>query len=371
MTFKRCAPGHPRADTQVGPYEGEFRLDRLDYLSILRSNEATATWLDYLERIGPPADPVNLPDGHAFIAALHDLDIPDDDIETLVRLRLDFVNDSDLMWLVERCVQSLLLHMDEVSWPPAFPKLPDGFGEVSRFFFAFVYVAMLPHTCDLHQQRGIAEDITRATMADVGRHFLVHRDQTGAHGLSKPDWMMVHARGLLYQIGRLQFERGRLGTSTSRGIQAAGFPCEKGDPVISVHIPGHMGPMSPNACDDSFARARSFFRDHFPEEAPAIALCHSWLLDEQLGEYLPESSNIIHFQRRFRQAYRPEANNRPTLEFVFRTPDRPLDELPQRTTLERAVVQHLRDGKQWHGGVGWMEWQPAPDLVDPNGRDTA
>jgi len=230
---------------------------------------------------------------------------------------------------------------------------------------------MLPHTRALHQRRGIPEDVTQATVADVGRHFLIHREQHGTHGMSNPDWMMLHARGLIFQIGRLQFERGHLGTSTSRSIQAAGFPCEKGDPVISVHIPGHMGPMSPEACDASFAAARPFFREHFPEELPALGVCHSWLLDKQLSDYLPATSNILRFQQRFRHAYRPEPNNRTTLEFVFRTPDCPLDELPQRTTLERAVVQHIRDGRQWHGGVGWMEWQPAPDLVDPTRRDTA
>ncbi len=326
------------------------------YLSILRSNEATASWLDYLEGIGPPVAPATLPEGDAFITALHELDFPEDDIGTLVRLLPDVMNDPDLFWLIERSVHSLLLDMDAVNWPPAFPTLPAEFGEMGRYFYAFVYVAMLPHTQALHRRRGIPKDITFATLADVGRHFLIHRDQHDTHGMSGADWLMLHARGMIFQIGRLQFERGRLGTSTSRGIQAAGFPCEKGEPVISVHIPGHMGPMSPEACDASFAEAHLFFREHFPEETPRIALCHSWLLDDQLGEYLPETSNIIRFQRRFRQAYRPEPNNRPMLEFVFRTPDRPLDELPQRTTLERAVVRHLRDGKLWHGGVGWIEW---------------
>jgi hypothetical protein len=129
--------------------------------------------------------------------------------------------------------------------------------------------------------------------------------------------------------------------------------------------------MSPRACDDAFTAARLFFRTHFPEEMPRLAVCHSWLLDEQLAEYLPEDSNIIRFQRRFQPAYIPDPNNRPTLEFVFRTPDRPLHALPQRTTLERAVVAHIRNGRQWRGGVGWLQWQPALDPNAPNGRDTA
>lgn len=331
-------------------------MSQPDYLAILRTDDKTAAWLDHLDEIGPPATPVALPEGDALLAALDDLDIPADDIGTMIRLRDQVASDPDLTWLVGRSVHSLLLHMDTVGGPPLFPRLPTGFGEPGRYLYAFVYVAMLPHTRALHRQRGIPDAITTATMADVGRHFLIHREQTGQHGMSGADWLMVHARGLIYQIGRLQFERGRLGTSTSRGIATAGFPCEKGEPVISLHIPGHMGPMSPRACDEAFAAARPFFRTHFPDETPRLGLCHSWLLDEQLREYLPETSNILHFQRRFQPAYRPEPNNRPTLEFVFRTPDRPLDDLPQRTTLERAVVRHIRDGRQWRGGVGWLEW---------------
>lgn len=286
-------------------------------------------------------------------------------------MRRDIADDPDLVWLVERSAHSLLLHMDAVDEPPAFPTLPAEFGELGRYVYAFVYVAMLPHTQALHRRRGIPEDITRATLADVGRHFLIHREQHETHGMTNPDWMMVHARGLIFQIGRLQFERARLGNRTSQGIRAAGFPCEKGDSVISIHIPGLMGPMTPEACDASFTAARPFFQKHFPAERPALAVCHSWLLDEQLNDYLPETSNIIRFQQRFRPAYRPEPNNRPTLEFVFRTPDRPLDELPQRTTLERAVVRHIRDGGQWRGGVGWLEWQAAHEPVAHTRRDSA
>ena len=40
--------------------------------------------------------------------------------------------------------------------------------------------------------------------------------------------------------------------------------------------------------------------------------------------------------------------------FVFGVPAADdLDALPQETTLQRALVRHLRDGKHWTGGVGW------------------
>jgi hypothetical protein len=31
-----------------------------------------------------------------------------------------------------------------------------------------------------------------------------------------------------------------------------------------------------------------------------------------------------------------------------------LDELPQQTTLQRAIVAHLRAGGHWHSRTGWF-----------------
>jgi hypothetical protein len=330
-------------------------MTQTTHLDLLGSNETTAPWLEHLERIGPPPVAPGIPEGDAFLAVLADLAIPEGEWATLVALRQEVVNDPGLRWLLERSVHSLSLHLDTIETPPAFPNLPAALGEISRYFFAFVYIAMLPHTHALYRQRGVPDEVFRATMADVGRHFLIHRAQHGNGGMSGQDWLMLHARGSIFQLGRLQFERARLGNRTSKGIQAAGYASQKGDPVLAVHIPGFCGPFPPDACDASFAQARAFFATHFPEERYEIAVCHSWLLDEQLADYLPESSNIVQFQRRFRQAYRPDPNNRTTLEFVFRTPDAPLDDLPQTTTLECAVVRHIREGRHWHGGMGWLE----------------
>jgi hypothetical protein len=116
-----------------------------------------------------------------------------------------------------------------------------------------------------------------------------------------------------------------------------------------------MGAMSQEACDDSFAQARSFFATHIPELPVRYASCHSWLLDPQLAWYLPADSNIIRFQRRFRPAREGDPGNEDTLNFVFRSPDTPLEALPQRTTLERAVVRHIREGGQWLIGHSWLE----------------
>jgi hypothetical protein len=324
-------------------------------LARLRAHETLTPWLDHLDAIGPPPAPPVVPTGDDLAEILRYVEVPTRAFDPILRLRHEIDRDPDLRWLLDRSVHSLLLEMDRSVRPPAFPRLPDEVGDIAPWFFMYVFAAITPYTRELNAQRGIPDAITQATLADIGRHVLIHQAQHQSLGLSGPGWLMLHARGMIFQLGRLQFERARLGTTSSTALQQAGHPYQKGDPILAVHIPGFMGPFTPEDCDASFAIAREFFSTHFPGERYDIAVCYSWLLDPQLAEYLPPSSNIVQFQRRFQPLYTTsEESNRTTLEFVFRTPDRPLDDLPQNTTLERAVVQHIRAGRSWHGGQGWM-----------------
>jgi hypothetical protein len=70
---------------------------------------------------------------------------------------------------------------------------------------------------------------------------------------------------------------------------------------------------------------------------------------------LSPGANIIQFKNRFHLAYVPEPNNRGIQQFVFGMLDAEIDELPQATSLERAVVEHIVSGKHWRGGAGWTD----------------
>ena len=87
-----------------------------------------------------------------------------------------------------------------------------------------------------------------------------------------------------------------------------------------------------------------FFPHHFPDECYTAFSCGSWLLDPQLLEYLPGDSNIVRFQRRFElEPYEePEGLDADVevLRFAFRTLTTPLDQLPRRTLLQRAIIDH-------------------------------
>jgi hypothetical protein len=84
-------------------------------------------------------------------------------------------------------------------------------------------------------------------------------------------------------------------------------------------------------------------------------VCTSWLLDEQLAAYLPAETNIVRFQRRFHVLPGSTPGNEDVRRFVFDERD-PLQEgVFAGTSLQQAIVRHLRAGGEWRVRTGWTE----------------
>ncbi|MFF8957152.1 acyltransferase domain-containing protein [Streptomyces sp. NPDC014894] len=299
-----------------------------------------------------------LPETDALAEELVDLAAPHEDITELLALRRRMATDPGLRRELESAVGGLVEDMgviDGGAEPPAFAEPGGSAAAVDRYLPVYVFLAALPHVRAFHRERSVPADVSRRTLADLGRQMALHRAAHGAGGLPAPWWLRLHFRGELYQLGRLQFQRSRLGDAPGAAVRSAGLPHGPGDPVLELHIPDFLGPLTPEACDRSLARAGAFFARSFPEEPYALAACDSWLLDSQLAGYLPAHSNIRSFQDRFRVLTdRTEIADKYPVQFVFGDPELPWDTLPRRTALERAVGDHLRAGGHWYGGRGWF-----------------
>lgn len=130
-----------------------------------------------------------------------------------------------------------------------------------------------------------------------------------------------------------------------------------------MHIPP-IGPLDPQASEQSVATAAESFARWYPEEPLTAFVCTSWLLDPQLVEYLRPDSNIVRFQQRFNvlplmPPDDPSEGDRELMRLGLHlpVPDGPLDDqalarVPQDTTLRRAYVTHLRSGRHWHNRTG-------------------
>ncbi|MFJ5258986.1 acyltransferase domain-containing protein [Streptomyces sp. NPDC088387] len=313
-----------------------------------------------------------LPDVDDLPEVLLDLGVSHEDINELVAGQRTLTADAGAMRLLEECVEELGRDIGVID--PADMTggewSPDGFADrvaegpeaLGGLFAVYVFVATAPRTRAYHQELGIPADVSRRTLADLGRNMAVHRRRHGRTGFHVPWWISRHFRGELYQLGRLQFERARLGGPGSRALPAAGLDVAPGTPCLSLHIPDFHGPLSPAACDRSITLAREFFARYYPQEPPVAGVCHSWLLDPQLKRYLSAESNIVRFQDRFHvvpedvEQEDVEPADRTPVQFVFGDPELAIAELPRRTAVERAVGDHLRAGGHWYVRRGWFPW---------------
>jgi hypothetical protein len=262
-----------------------------------------------------------------------------------------------MWWVLERAVNSIRTRVGDTQAVPMMPSLPNRLGAAGRCFWVVAYLASVNAIRAWHARQGISEDISWDTLADLGRHVRLYRQRTSQTGLDTQWWITLHFQGSLYTLGRLQFQMYRLKTGPAGPLfwydDAPEDDLRPGDPALGLHIP-ESGPLTPAACDDSFVYARPFFERHFPEYADAVVTCTSWLLDEQLAEYLPLDSNILQFQHRFRLVPGSRDSDASAFHFVFGRQPEAIDELTPRTTLERAMVQHVKDGRHWRLRTGWL-----------------
>lgn len=307
------------------------------------------TQLDAAQR-GMPAfapDPPVLPAPARAREQLIWLGVPEADLDAAVASMPDPRGGPELWWLLRHYYHALLSDLDGAGPVLATPDLPTALGPAGRYFYLHVFLAALPVTRALHERRGIPAEISWRTLADLGAKMAIYRRDHGVGGLDRQRWLSRHFRGSLYQLDRLQYEMIRLRPDETAGTALAAGP------ALDMHIP-EDGPLTPESCDASLLAARQFFARYFPEQHYPVAVCRSWLLDDQLAEYLPASSNIIQFQRRFQPLGQPVDGDLDVFRFVFGGEPASLDSLPQDTTLQRAVVAHLRAGRHWHIRTGYL-----------------
>lgn len=151
-----------------------------------------------------------------------------------------------------------------------------------------------------YAEKGIPHQILMDTLQDIVTYTRLWSEVKGTLYLGELNWLSRHLQMRLFRLGRLQF---------CMAVQ------EDGANVLEIHIP-ESGPLLLEACDQSFAAARDFFARYYPDFAYQCFTCHSWLLDSTLLDYLPDSSNILKFRKRFRIGHEEESDI--LLRYLFR-----------------------------------------------------
>ena len=267
-------------------------------------------------------------------------------------------------WLLLRgAVAELRQLMDRPLTPLGYttwPVVPEAAGPVGMFVYAWALLTAVPDLLEVHRRRGIAEAVTRDTVAALGGVMAAHFEVTGVRGVGLfPLWgPPQRVCGVDYTIGRHDFTRAEM----AFGDGVAGY-------VLQVHVPP-SGPLIESDSKASIVRAGQFFAEHYPDQPISGLVCKSWILDPQLADYLAPESNLIQFQRRFQLIPHVPLDDRSEgdremmrLGLQLMVPadgpltDADLDRVPHTTTLHRAFVAHLRGGGHWHKrtGIQWIQ----------------
>lgn len=254
---------------------------------------------------------------------------------------------------IDRAATAIANSVGDDDHRPTLLEPPAEWGAAARYFVAHACLAAIDEVRRFHRDHGIPAEVSRDSLGALALNLGRHRRIYGVGGLDGPEWVIDVWRGLTYRLGRLVFRREMVGRVVAA---ASGHPAA--EPAVSIHVP-IGGRMDPVDCEVSLSRASGFFHRHFPDEYSGIGQlighCRSWLLDPQLTDYLPRTSNIIDFGRRFRLTEDADPGDRSIVRWVFETAD-PADAslLRPTTALEEAILGHLAAGGHWQVRLGWL-----------------
>lgn len=139
---------------------------------------------------------------------------------------------------------------------------------------------------------------------------------------------------------------------------------KKGDPVLSIHIPG-VGKLDYNLVKESFLETVPFFDTYFPELHWRGVICNSWLLDTQLRDFLNENANIVKFQDCFYLFPIYSPNSTGVYRFLFNVNVCDPQELPVNSSLQARVRDYMINGGKIKSGGGFVLKE---DLEVPRGH---
>ena len=132
---------------------------------------------------------------------------------------------------------------------------------------------------------------------------------------------------------------------------------QPGDSCLSVHIPGGSA-LTEGACEESYRRAGEIFERCFSEPEKAF-VCYSWMMSPQLEDMLSDGSALLSFKRKYR-IFPIRTEGADVLNFVFRLKYTSFEELPEDTSLQRAIKKLYLNGDRFYefGGVYMKEIAP-------------
>lgn len=222
--------------------------------------------------------------------------------------------------------------LSELHIPKIAPLLP-----------VIVLAAGLGELKEFYSENNISNKIFSDTLFDVGRVMDECKGRNGSFVIEPPifEWLCKHFRAQLFHIGRLQYEVIQFKEDNEF--------LKKGDYVINIHIPAG-GRMPYEEVCDSYRQAAVFFEKLMPDYPIKYFICETWMLSPQLRDILDGSSNLIQFLNDY-ELY-GTSEDEGFYDSIFIKKPKDLNSLSEKTSLQRAIKEHLLSGKKLLSGRG-------------------
>jgi hypothetical protein len=299
-------------------------------------------WLSTARAMAPSR--LELPGNAVLSRLLARLDVSPEDAAELPGRLAEVADDPTLSWVAARFTTALSRDIGRIGLPSpyadparAWPTLPFDLGAAAHCVYLPGFLATVDQVREVHRAHGIPDARSWSTVADFGRRLRLHRQVWGVAGTDTQWWSMTVWSGGLVDLGRLQGE----------WLSAD---------AVGLHIPP-TGPLDPGRVLEALAVVRADWPRWYGA-TPVRVECYSWLLDPQLADWMPATSNIVQFQRMFVLDPQRHADDESPLYFVFHRRGVPqaqaLRQLPRHTSLQRAIVDHLLQGGHWYSRRGWI-----------------
>lgn len=275
----------------------------------------------------------------------------------------------------EEAIQSLLADFDALKKTPCYPlfktyvemynnddtsfdygtslggirKIAEVTGINSYALELLFFICLAKHCRELYDEAELPVKIYHDSMSDLKWKLMECKNVHGVWGSFVASWFPRFFDLSRFAIGRLQFED----DPSTEVYSKNGVTLNYGDWVINTHIPS-CGKLNMDECMDSFRAAADFFADRFPDGIAKFK-CHSWLLCEHHKDYLAPETGIRKFADLFdvvKTGSDPQGRN------LWRIYNRPyngsLEGFPADTSLRRAYIKLIEDGKEPGWGLGYI-----------------
>lgn len=208
------------------------------------------------------------------------------------------------------------------------------------------FICLSKRAKEVYISKGISLDIFHGNMLDLKYKLDECKLVYGIVGSFVASWFVGFFRVKRFSLGRLQFELSEF----KYDFELDGKVLSPGSKIVNMHIPRSLKPLDAESCDEAFRMAKEFFSDEFEGEIPFY--CHSWLLYTGTKKLLPENSNIYRFASRFHIVEEKVDKARNDLWRIFDTMEKNPDNLPENSSLQKIVKEHLKNGGKMGYGAG-------------------